>query len=117
MNNLHLLDINTFQCGPVLISIVISKLLANCKLQISVSMNISREWDVDELLAALLQEIESREIYSFINYLRKGNKYRGSREPNNFTGATLFIVSNESGQPFTIKCFYCRKTHKSHEYD
>ena len=52
---------------------------------------------------------------SFMNYLRKDNKYRGSREPDNFTGASLFSGSNQFGQPFTIKCTYCQKNYKSHE--
>ena len=70
--------------------------------------------EVDELLAALLKEIESREMRSFMNYLIKDNKCRGSCEPYNFTGAALFSGNNQSGQPFTIKCNYCRKNHKIH---
>ena len=69
VQNLCSLDIDTSQYGPVLISIVMSKLPEDIKLQISRSIPISCEWDVDELLAALLKEIESREICSFINYL------------------------------------------------
>ena len=34
-------------------------------------MPISHEWDVDKLIAVFLKEIESREMSSFINYLRK----------------------------------------------
>ena len=52
---------------------------------------------------------------SFMNYSRKDNKYRGSREPDNFTGAAFFSRSNQSGQWFTIKCTYSRKNHKSNE--
>ena len=37
-------------------------------------MPINRKWDFDELLAALLKEIESREMCSFINYSREDNK-------------------------------------------
>ena len=37
-------------------------------------MPISHEWDVYELLAALIKEIKSREIFSFMNYSRKYNK-------------------------------------------
>ena len=62
-----------------------SKLSEDINLQISRSMSISREWDDNELLAALLKEIESREMCSFMNYSRNDNKYRGSREPDNFT--------------------------------
>ena len=111
----HSLDIDTSQHSPVLISIVISKLSEDIKLQISRSVPISREWNVDELLAALLKEIESREMCSFMNYSRKDNKYGGSREPDNFTGAALFSGSNLSGQWFTIKCTYCQKNHKIHK--
>ena len=77
-------------------------------------MPITRESDVDELLAALLEEIESREMCSFMNYSRK-NKYRGSRETDNFTGAALSSGSNQSEHTFTIKYTCCRKNHKSHE--
>ena len=92
-----------------------SKLSEDIRLQISRSMPISREWDVTELLAALLKEIESREMCSFMNYSRKENEYRGAHEPDNFTGAALFSGSNQSGQPFKIKCTHCRKNHKSNE--
>ena len=98
VQNLRSLDIGTSQYGPVLISIVMSKLPEDIKLQFSRSMPISCEWDFDELLAALLKEIESREMRSFINYSRKDNKYRVSRQPDNFTGAALFSGSNQSRQ-------------------
>ena len=80
------------------------------KLQISRSMHISHELDDNELFAALLNEIESREICSFMNYSRKDNEYSGSREPDTFTVAALFSGtgdSNQSRQRFTIKCSYC----------
>ena len=115
VRNLCSLDIDTSQYGPVLISIVMSKLPEDIKLKISWSMPISYEWDVNELLAALLKEIESREMCPFMNYSRKDNRYRGSREPDNFTRAALFSGSNQSGQWFLITCTYCRKNHKSHE--
>ena len=92
-----------------------SKLREDIKLQISRSMPIIRDRDTDELLAVLLKEIESGEMCSFMNYSRKDNKYSGSREPDNFTGAALFSGSSQSGQRFTIKCIYCRKNHKNHE--
>ena len=74
-----------------------SKLLEDVELQISWSMPINRELDFDELLAPLLEEIKSREMCSFINYSRKDNKYRGSCESDNSTGAALFSGSNQSG--------------------
>ena len=117
VRNLRSLDIGTSQYGPVLISIVMSKLPEDIKLKISWSMPISYEWDVNELLAALLKEIESREMCPFMNYSRKDNRYRGSCEPDNFTGAALFSGSNQSGQWFLIKCTYRRKNHKIHEYN
>ena len=49
VRNLPSLDIeDNSQYGPALISIVMSKLSEDIKLQISRSMPISREWDVDE---------------------------------------------------------------------
>ena len=110
MRNLCSLVIDTSQYGPVLISVVMSKLPEDMKFQISWSMPLSHEWDVSELLAASLKEIKSREMCSFMNCLRKDNKYRGSCEPDNFTGAAFVSGSNQSGQSFTIKCTYCRKS-------
>ena len=78
-------------------------------------MPISHERDVDKLFVAFLKEIQSREMSSFMNYLRKDNKYRGPREADNFAGAAPFCVSNQSGPSFTIKCTYCRKSRKSHK--
>ena len=49
MQNLCPIDFDTSQYGPVLISIVISKLPEDITLQISWSMPVSRDWDVDEL--------------------------------------------------------------------
>ena len=70
VRNLCYLDIDTSQHGPVLISIVMSKLREDIKLQISRSMPISREWDVDELLAALPKETKSRQMCSFMRIKR-----------------------------------------------
>ena len=105
VQNLRSLDIDTSQYDPVFISIVMSKLPEDMKLQISRSVPISHERHVDELLA----------LYYGNSNLEKCEIYRRSREPDNFTGAALFSGGNRSGQPFTSKCTYCRKNHKSHE--
>ena len=94
VQSLHSLDIDTSQYSRVLISIVMWKLPEDIKLEISQSMPISCKWDVNELWAALLKEIESREMCSFMNYSRKNNKYRGFRESDGFTCAALFSGSN-----------------------
>ena len=94
VQSLHSLDIDTSQYSPVLISIVMWKLPEGIKLEISRSMPISCKWDVVELWAALLKEIESREMCSFMNYSRKNSEYRGFREFDGFTCAALFSGSN-----------------------
>ena len=64
VRNLSSLEIETSQYGPVLVSIVMSKLPTEIKLIISRSMPLNEGWDVDVLLRNLKQEIESREMCS-----------------------------------------------------
>ena len=71
MHNLQSLDIDTSQCGPVLIYTVISKRPKDMKLKILRPMHISRQWDVDEFLAALQKEMKSREMCPFMKYSKK----------------------------------------------
>ena len=62
VHNLKMLDVNTKEYGPVLISIVMSKLPNDIRLVISRSMSLNDKWDVDVLLQILKREVESREM-------------------------------------------------------
>ena len=115
IRNLNSLEIDTKQYGPVLVSIVMSKLPNEIKLFISRSMPLTEEWDVDVLLINLKQEIESREMclrMSASNSNNSSNFYENKNdqiEEEQFTGSTLYSGSKTIG----ISCSYCRRDHPS----
>ena len=67
--NLKILDANTKEYGPVLISIVMSKLPSDIRLVISRTMSLNDKWDVDKLLEILRREVEYRENHSLILFI------------------------------------------------
>ena len=87
--NLQSLNVDKDQYGPVLISIIMSKIPQEIKLQISRAMPTNDKWCVDELLREARQEIESREICSYmtrkkrsigITYQEKKTSKRSKRQ-------------------------------------
>ena len=79
VRNLKSLKVDIGECGPVLISIIMNKLSTEIKLQISCFMQATEEWD---LLEVLLQEINSRELCSYMSHTNfnqnspRSEKYR-----------------------------------------
>ena len=67
VRNLNSLNIDTKQYGPVLVSVVMSKVPEQIRLIISRAMPENNEWDVDRLLEILKQEIESRERCTYMS--------------------------------------------------
>ena len=62
--------IDSQQFGPMLIPIVLDKLPAEIKLEISRTMN-NKEWDIDELMDILKLEIEARETCNLNNIAKR----------------------------------------------
>ena len=62
VRNLNSLKIETSQYGPILVSIVMSKLPDDIRLLITRTMPTNEEWDVNMLLENLKQEIDSRKM-------------------------------------------------------
>ena len=73
VRNLHTLEIETDQYGPLLVSIVMSKLPSDIKLHVSREMPLNEGWDVTLLLHNLKKEIESREMCSRLVWLQYGH--------------------------------------------
>ena len=115
--NLKSLEVDTKQYGPLLISIVMAKLPAQIKLVISRAMPSNEEWDIDELLRVFKEEIESREMCSYMSSTTPKNSTSNNlqRQQNSvslldeqFTAATLVTDTRKS-----ISCVYCRRDHVS----
>ena len=116
--NLKSLSVNTDKYGPVLVSIVMSKLPSEIKLVISREMSISDEWIVDELMEALKREIESREMCLLMSSMSQ-NKRQESREKHDYfeNDEDQFTSSNlYAGNEKLISCTYCRKNHPSSKF-
>ena len=93
--NLKMLDVNTKEYGPVLISIVMSKLPNDIRLVISRSMSLNDKWDVDVLLQILKREVESREMCFMMSNNNFEDKQKHAAKRNvknnveNFTASSL----------------------------
>ena len=68
VRNLKSMKLDIRQYGPVLNSIIMNKLPTEIKLQISRIMPATEKWNVVNLLEVLLQEINSRELCSYMSH-------------------------------------------------
>ena len=114
VRNLNSLQIDTNQHGPVLISVVMSKVPEQIKLVISRTMPENDEWDVDRLLDTLKQEIESRERCRYMSNVTSPKEERGRRTKSppddEFTAASL---ATDAKKEYSVSCIYCRRDHAS----
>ena len=113
VRNLNSLQIDTKQYGPVLISVVMSKVPEQIKLIISRAMPENNAWEVDRLLEILKQEIESRERCRYMSNVTspKDDRVRRTKSPDDeFTAASLVT---DAKREYPITCIYCRRGHSS----
>ena len=122
--NLKSLNVDRNQYGPVLVSVVMSKLPPEIKLIVSRSMPINQEWDIELLIETLRKEIESREICHYMSLKKKCSpsnsgdaKRRNESEDDEdqFTGSTLISSFRDDNKQ--ISCTYCRRNHASSRCD
>ena len=117
VRSLKNLDIASSHYGPILISIVMSKLPDDIKLIVSRTMasvstkESDKEWKIDKLIRILKQEIESREMCYFVtNSSEKPERPHKKVMPGIFTSSSLITAANEEN-PYS--CVYCGKNHAS----
>ena len=100
--------------GPVLISIVMSKLPDDIKLVVSrfmasCSSESETEWKMDELMKVLKQEIESRELCNFVAKSTDKTDRWSKRDTGAFTAQSLVTGTKDDYNA----CVYCGKGHLS----
>ena len=105
--NLKTLDVETKEYGPVLISLVMTKLPAEIKLVISRAMSFNEKWDVDELIEMLRKEIESREMCQMMTNKVKTLDKRSEKNTDDFTASALLTDTSN------LSCTYCKRNHSS----
>ena len=113
VRNLSSLNIDISQYGPVLVSLIMSKLPEEIRLFISRLMPNNEQWDVGVLLENLKREIDSREMCQRMS-AGASTSASASGEVNyervvdeQFTASALHTgIQN-------ISCVYCRRNHPS----
>ena len=119
IRNLRSLKVDIGQCRPVLISIIMNKLPAEIKLQISLIMPATEEWDVTNLLEVLLQEINPRELCSYMSHtnfkqnLSRSDKYGNDNRQSNYTAFAMYSGYSRASGSSNHTCTFCKQNHSS----
>ena len=109
--NLQLFDVHSEHYGPVLVSLILSKIPRDISIEISRQMP-DGGWKIDNFMSTLKKEVLSRE--------RCLSPADVSDEPIN--SSALYSqqkpgVKQNGSRSFTITCSYCRRSHPSNRCD
>ena len=97
MRALRSLGINYEHFGPLLVPIILEKLPNTIKLQIRRKLG-KENWNIEEFLSAINQEITARENFEYL----KQNSFDSKEESKNFTTSSLHA------QARLKKCVFCK---------
>ena len=95
------------------------KLPTEIKLQISRIMPAREEWDVTNLLEVLLQEINSRELFSYISHTNfkqnasRSDKYGNGNRQFNYTPSAMYSAYSRDSSSSNTTCTFCKQNHSS----
>ena len=115
VRNLKTLNVDAKQYGPVLASIIMSKLPNEICLLISRAMPLNREWDVEIVMNHFQRELEPRDRSGFLastNLETRGQRYQ---QNETYTTSALFAVTSCDTRERQVSCAYCRNNHLSHK--
>ena len=105
----HNIDSNHY--GPILISVIMKKLLAEFRLELSRQMPVGK-WNLAKLLEVFSKELASRERRQSIKSSETSSQKIGSQVLN--SGSILHVASeNHNRNPAKSTCTYCRQNHPS----
>ena len=96
-----------------------NKLPTEIKLQISRIMLATEEWDVTNLLEVLLQEINSRELFSYISHANfkqnasRSDKYGNGNRQFNYTPSAMYSSYSRDSSSSNTTCTFCKQNHSS----
>ena len=93
VRNLKSLKVDIWLYGPVFIFIIMNKLPTEIKLQISRIMPATEMWNVTNLLEVLLQEINSRELCSYMSHTNLKQNSSRSDKYGNYNGQSNYTTS------------------------
>ena len=111
IRNLRSMNIETAHYGPVLISIVMSKIPNEIKLIVSRAMGNDDKWDIDRLLASLKSEIESRELCFFMKTV--STKDDSMKKQSSYTTSALLTETEQQVTSDKQNCVYCKGEHSA----
>ena len=123
------LDVPSEHYGPILVSIVMSKIPTDVRLIVTRNMSFvglaksEEEWKIDDLLKFLEQEIKSREMCGLVSSNQRDTKPK-IQNLVDFTAASLYAgaagnsnSNSTSNSNDPISCVYCRGNHMSSRCD
>ena len=93
--------------------------MTEIKLQISRIMSATEEWDVTNLLEFLLQEINSRELCSYMSHTNfkqnpsRFDKYGNDSRQSNYTASAMYSDYSRDSSSSNPTCTFCKQNHSS----
>lgn len=110
------LDVPIENYGPILVSIVMSKVPTDIRLIVTRNMSFlaksEEEWKIDDLLKFLEQEIKSREMCGLVSSTQGDTKLKVHR--TDFTASSLVAGAADNSKNI---CVYCRSNHSPSRCD
>ena len=105
VRGLESLGINATQYGSFLIPVIMSKLLAEVRLQIA-RMSVKDVWKVKELLTVIKAEVEATEISDTVKVTEQ--KQITPRRGTQPTASALVVTEGDNNK---VSCVYCKAKH------
>ena len=96
-----------------------NKLPTKIILQISRIMSAAKEWDVKNLLEGLLQEINSRELCSYMSHTNikvnpsRSDIYRNDNRQSSHTASAIYSSYSRDSGSSNPTCTLCQQSHSS----
>ena len=90
VRNLKTLNVDPEQYGPVLVSIIMSKLPNEIRLFISRTIPLNREWDVEFVMNHFQRELEVREMCGFLTSTNLETRDQRYQQNETYRTSALF---------------------------
>ena len=111
VRNLKILNVDPEQYGPVLVSIIMSKLPNKIRLLTP----LNPEWDVEIVMNHFQRELESREMCEFLASTNSETRDQRYQQNETYTASALFAGTSSDTRERQISCTYCRNNHSSYK--
>ena len=111
VRSLKTLDISSKHYGPILVSIIMSKLPSEIRLVISRSMatltaaTANDKWKIDQLLEYVKAELKSRELCNFVANPNEEPRLRCGLQNGDYSASSLLTGASRIQESKNPRCF------------